>query len=74
MSLPTKRNTEQSEESHSNQAYVSLAQLTDGGETYCTTLEIISRERRLDFEVADHAKVITREEQMQPKHMSDTRR
>ena len=73
MSLPTKRNTEQSEESHSNQAYVSLAQLTDGGETYCNTLEIISRERRLDFEVADHAKEIAREEQMQPKHMSDTR-
>ena len=73
MSLPPKKNTEQSEESHSNQAYVSLAQLTDGGETYCTTLEIISRERRLDFEVADHAKEITREEQMQPKNMSDTR-
>ena len=73
MSVQLTPKTEQSEDSHSSQAYVSLAQLTDGGEAYCTTLEVISRERRLDFEVADHAKEITREEQMQPSKMSATR-
>jgi hypothetical protein len=61
------------ETSHGSQAYVSLAQLTDGGEAYCQRLELIARERRLDYRVADHAKEIARKEQMQPKDMSETR-
>ena len=50
------------EKSHGSQSYISLAQLTDGGESYCTTLDNISLERRLDFHVADHAKEITRKD------------
>ena len=61
------------EKSHGSQSYISLAQLTDGGESYCTTLDNISLERRLDFHVADHAKEITRKEQKQPKDMTETR-
>jgi hypothetical protein len=73
MSIALSREKEQSEESHSSQAYISLAQLSDGGESYCSVLEVISRERRLDHEIADHAKSIARTEQMQPKYMSETR-
>lgn len=64
---------DESQISHSSQAYVSLAQLTDGGEAYCSTLDLISLERRLDYQVADDAKLIAREEQRQPSQMSETR-
>ena len=64
---------DESQISHSSQAYVSLAKLTDGGEAYCSTLDELSLERRLDYQVADDAKLIAREEQRQPSQMSETR-
>ena len=58
---------------HSAGAHIALAQLTDGGESYRKRLDLVEREGRLDYRVAEDAKKINREEQKVPKQMTATR-